>query len=83
MNTAVRTNSPKGSSPQTEKEGHHQALLTEWGRVTGTWWTHKIGGLHRNGCIMAAQTDVLFRDVRSNASIVQKNSELTSQPVQG
>ena len=27
-----------------EKEGHHPALLTEWGRVTVTWWTHKIRG---------------------------------------
>src|SRR5689334_18700282 len=25
-----------------EREGHHPALLTEWGRVTVTWWTHKI-----------------------------------------
>jgi 4a-hydroxytetrahydrobiopterin dehydratase len=33
--------------------------LTEWGRVTVTWWTHKIGGLHRNDFIMAAQTDEL------------------------
>ena len=44
---------------QAEKEGHHPALLTEWGRVTVTWWTHKIGGLHQNDFIMAAQTDEL------------------------
>ena len=44
---------------QAEKEGHHPALLTEWGRVTVTWWTHKIGGLHRNDFIMAAKTDEL------------------------
>ncbi|MEE9170913.1 MAG: 4a-hydroxytetrahydrobiopterin dehydratase, partial [bacterium] len=25
-----------------EEEGHHPALLTEWGKVTVTWWTHKI-----------------------------------------
>ena len=42
-----------------EKEGHHPALLTEWGRVTVTWWTHKIRGLHRNDFIMAAKTDAL------------------------
>lgn len=40
-----------------EEEGHHPALLTEWGRVTVSWWTHKIGGLHRNDFIMAARTD--------------------------
>ena len=41
-------------------EGHHPALLTEWGKVTVTWWTHKIGGLHRNDFIMAARTDDTF-----------------------
>ncbi len=44
-----------------ESEGHHPALLTEWGRVTVTWWTHKIRGLHRNDFIMAAKTDGLHR----------------------
>lgn len=43
-----------------EKAGHHPAILTEWGRVTVTWWTHKIKGLHRNDFIMAAKTDQLF-----------------------
>src|SRR5438093_8390522 len=42
-----------------EEEDHHPALLTEWGRVTVTWWTHKIRGLHRNDFIMAAKTDAL------------------------
>jgi len=44
-----------------EKEGHHPALLTEWGRTTVTWWTHKIKGLHRNDFIMAAKTDELYQ----------------------
>lgn len=43
-----------------EAEGHHPALLTEWGRVTVTWWTHKIRGLHRNDFIMAAKTDAIY-----------------------
>jgi 4a-hydroxytetrahydrobiopterin dehydratase len=42
-----------------EEEGHHPALLTEWGRTTVTWWTHKIKGLHRNDFVMAAKTDRL------------------------
>ena len=42
-----------------ESEGHHPAILTEWGRVTVGWWTHKIRGLHRNDFIMAAKTDKL------------------------
>jgi 4a-hydroxytetrahydrobiopterin dehydratase len=40
-----------------EEAGHHPALLTEWGRVTVTWWTHKIKDLHRNDFVMAARTD--------------------------
>lgn len=43
-----------------EAEGHHPALLTEWGKVKVAWWTHKIGGLHRNDFIMAAKTDALY-----------------------
>jgi len=39
-----------------EAENHHPALLTEWGKVTVWWWTHKINGLHRNDFIMAART---------------------------
>jgi 4a-hydroxytetrahydrobiopterin dehydratase len=46
-----------------EEEGHHPALLTEWGRTTVSWWTHKIKGLHRNDFIMAAKTDRLYRGV--------------------
>jgi len=43
-----------------EEEGHHPALLTEWGKVTVSWWTHKIGGLHRNDFIMAAWSDKAY-----------------------
>jgi 4a-hydroxytetrahydrobiopterin dehydratase len=43
-----------------EAAGHHPAILTEWGKVTVTWWTHKIKGLHKNDLIMAARTDQLF-----------------------
>jgi len=41
-------------------EDHHPAILTEWGKVTVTWWTHKIKGLHQNDFIMAAKTDQLY-----------------------
>jgi len=43
-----------------ESEDHHPAILTEWGKVTVSWWTHSIRGLHRNDFIMAAKTDVAF-----------------------
>lgn len=43
-----------------ESEGHHPGILTEWGKVTVTWWSHSIKGLHRNDFIMAAKTDELW-----------------------
>lgn len=42
-----------------DMEDHHPAILTEWGKVTVTWWTHRIKGLHKNDFIMAAKTDQL------------------------
>jgi 4a-hydroxytetrahydrobiopterin dehydratase len=42
-----------------EEEDHHPLIVTEYGRVTVNWWTHKIGGLHKNDFIMAAKTDEL------------------------
>ncbi|MCL4528519.1 MAG: 4a-hydroxytetrahydrobiopterin dehydratase [Chloroflexi bacterium] len=42
-----------------EEEDHHPLIVTEWGRVTVQWWTHKIGGLHQNDFIMATKTDGL------------------------
>lgn len=47
-----------------EENNHHPALLTEWGKVTVTWWTHKIKGLHENDLIMAAKTETLFSSFR-------------------
>jgi len=40
-----------------EREDHHPAMLVEWGKVTVTWWTHKVNGLHENDFVMAAKTD--------------------------
>lgn len=48
-----------------EAEGHHPAILTEWGRVTVTWWTHKIRDLHVNDFVMAAKTDEARRAAES------------------
>jgi 4a-hydroxytetrahydrobiopterin dehydratase len=48
-----------------EQQDHHPAILTEWGKVTVTWWTHKIKGLHRNDFIMAAKTD----EIRAAATV--------------
>ena len=44
-----------------EAEGHHPALLTEWGKVTVTWWTHALKALHHNDFIMAAKSDAIMQ----------------------
>ena len=43
-----------------EAEDHHPTLTTEWGKVTVTWWTHVIKGLHQNDFVMAAKTDQIY-----------------------
>ncbi|NET56092.1 MAG: 4a-hydroxytetrahydrobiopterin dehydratase [Symploca sp. SIO2E6] len=48
-----------------EQEGHHPALLTEYGKVTVTWWTHAISNLHKNDFIMAAKTDEIATEFAS------------------
>ena len=40
-------------------EDHHPDLLIQWGKVTVTWWTHSMEGLHQNDLIMAAKTEAL------------------------
>ena len=50
-----------------EKEGHHPDILTEWGKVTVMWWTHKIKGLHQNDFIMAAKTDGLYNSSKAHS----------------
>ena len=55
-----------------EAAGHHPALLTEWGKVTVTWWTHAIDGLHQNDFVMAAKTDEV---ARLNANQLGSNQE--------
>lgn len=45
-----------------ESEFHHPTITLEWGKVTVTWWTHAIQGLHHNDFIMAARTDLLLHN---------------------
>ena len=42
-----------------EAANHHPAILTEWGKVTVTWWTHSAGGIAPRDFEMAAATDAL------------------------
>ena len=48
-----------------EEQDHHPALLLEWGRVTTSWWSHSLGGVHINDLIMAARTERLFQSSES------------------
>ena len=50
-----------------DEEGHHPRIVTEWGKVTVTWWTHAINDLHRNDFIMAAKTDRLFENTTASS----------------
>lgn len=43
-----------------EEQNHHPSIVTEWGKVTVSWWSHIIQGLHLNDFIMAAKTDELL-----------------------
>ena len=45
-----------------EEEDHHPEIILEWGKVTVSWWSHKIKGLHKNDFIAAAKTDALFSE---------------------
>ena len=45
-----------------EEEDHHPEIVLEWGKVTVSWWSHKIRGLHKNDFIAAAKTDALFSE---------------------
>lgn len=38
---------------------HHPRFVVEWGSLAVTWWSHKIGGLHRNDFVCAARSDEL------------------------
>jgi 4a-hydroxytetrahydrobiopterin dehydratase len=42
-----------------EEADHHPEILTEWGKVTVTWWTHTQKGLSKNDFAMAAKVDKL------------------------
>ncbi len=42
-----------------EEYDHHPEILTEWGRVTLTWWTHTAKGLTRNDFDMAGRVEAL------------------------
>ena len=58
-----------------EAAQHHPALLTEWGKVTVTWWTHALNGIHRNDFIMAAKTDAIAHGLTSDVAAPSHNND--------
>ena len=46
-----------------DEEGHQPRIVTEWGRVRLTWWTHKIRNLHRNDFLMAVKSSDIFESL--------------------
>ena len=64
-----------------EEESHHPAILTEWGNVRVTWWTHKIKGLHQNDFIMAAKTDREYRGMAQGSGKAGRDGQSRTQAV--
>ncbi|MFW5691025.1 MAG: 4a-hydroxytetrahydrobiopterin dehydratase [Chloroflexota bacterium] len=54
-----------------EEQDHHPRLFIDWGLVTVDWWTHAIGGLHRNDFRMAARAD----DIYSRWDLISKQKD--------
>ena len=46
-----------------EEVDHHPILTLQWGKVRIEWWTHEIGGLHRNDFVMAARCDLAYEEM--------------------
>ena len=42
-----------------EAADHHPRLVTEWGRVAVTWWSHSEGGMVHDDFEMAKKVDAL------------------------
>ncbi|MQF80697.1 MAG: 4a-hydroxytetrahydrobiopterin dehydratase [SAR202 cluster bacterium] len=43
-----------------EESNHHPRLVTEWGKVTVTWWSHDQGGMVAADIDMAKKVDAVF-----------------------
>lgn len=45
-----------------EAENHHPDILTAWGKVGVTIWTHKIDGLTESDFVFAAKVERAYED---------------------
>jgi 4a-hydroxytetrahydrobiopterin dehydratase len=60
------------------EQDHHPLMTIRYEGVTVQWWTHSVGGLHKNDFIMAAKTDQAYLaliDESRAKSVVQEASE--------
>ena len=46
-----------------EQVDHHPCLVIEWGKLSVSWWTHRVQGLHFNDFVMAAKTQQLYENL--------------------
>ncbi|MBI1256768.1 MAG: 4a-hydroxytetrahydrobiopterin dehydratase [Chloroflexi bacterium] len=61
-----------------EEQDHHPTIIVGYKKVTLTWNTHAIKGLHRNDFVMAAKSDETYLkllDETRAKSVVQEASE--------
>ncbi len=45
-----------------EEYNHHPQIVLEWGKVSLTWWSHKLKGLHQNDFFMAVRSELLYQE---------------------
>lgn len=60
------------------QQNHHPEIVIRYNSVTIDWWTHSIGGLHKNDFIMASKSDKTYLETLDNArkkSVVTEASE--------
>lgn len=43
-----------------DNQHHHPVIILDNHSAQVRWWTHLLGGLHKNGFIMAAHTDDVY-----------------------
>lgn len=49
-----------------ESIGHHPEILTRWGAVSVTWYTHKIEGVQQGDFLCAIETELRYAKMNTN-----------------
>ena len=48
-----------------ESVAHHPVIIFEFRQVSVLWWSHKMGGLHVNDFICAANCDQIYEKIKA------------------